>query len=682
MQVIMRSFSGTFASHCGTMHPVPKLSDTKNAFLQSNIRNIAIIAHVDHGKTTLVDAFLKQTHVFRDNEAEMQQELILDSGELEKEKGITINAKNIAVQYNGYKLNIIDTPGHSDFGGEVERTLNMADGCLLLVDAREGPMPQTKFVLKKALDMGLIPIVVINKIDQKLANIPRTLDRIQDLFLLLAHDANQLDFPVFYAIGREGKAFAEIPAGDLTQPDSVPGDMRVLLDAIIEHIPSPSGEPEGSFQMQVSSLEYDSHQGRYLIGRITRGTVSVGDSVTLVVPETTDALTKPENASESIELHNTPSFTRVASGQVKRILVRRGLIFEDVESGGTGDIVGITGIDSTAIGATLCSADNPDPIPLIKISDPSVEVRFEANTSPFVGRDGKNVTSRLLYQRLDREKERNISLRIRKGEDGTYYVAGRGELQLSILIETLRREDFEFQVRKPVVIHKTIDGVDCEPVEEAFIDVPDEYVGFVTQEMSTRKAEMLEMQPDNGQTQFTYRILTRYILGLRRVLLTATKGTAILHHSVVDYVPYVNDGQIYEKGSLISSSTGTAMGYSLNSIQERGQLFVKPGEDVYEGMIIGVNKYDKDLEVNPTKARHQSAVRMKHDEITQTNLNAVLPLTLDYALSFLKNDEMLEVTPKHLRLRKILLSKTDRDWMSRKTLSSIAQKSLKDKGVI
>lgn len=651
---------------------------------QKNIRNIAIIAHVDHGKTTLVDAFLKQSHVFRENEAEMQQNQILDFGELEKEKGITISAKNVSVRYKDYKINIIDTPGHSDFGGEVERTLNMADGCLLLVDAQEGPMPQTKFVLKKALELGLKPIVVINKIDKKLANVPRTLSKIQDLFLLLASDPAQLDFPVYYAIGREGKVFPELPAGDLTQPGTLGGDISLLFEAIIRSVPAPTGDPAGPFQMQVSSLEFDAHQGRSLIGRISRGSVSVGDQVVLVTTDQERQSNIPTGKQTDADNNGSSRLPTevLVRGAVKRVLTREGLAFIDVARAGTGDIVAITGIDSTAIGATLCAADHLDPLPLIHISDPSVEIRFEANTSPFVGRDGKLVTARLLYQRLDRERERNIGLRIRKGEDGSYYVAGRGELQLSILIETLRREDFEFQIRKPVVLHKIVDGIECEPQEEAYIEVPDEYVGVVTQELSSRKATLTDMQSDNGQTQMTYHILTRFILGMRRVLLTATKGTAIIHHSVSDYVPYVNQGDLYDKGSLISSSNGTAMGYSLNSIQERGQLFVKPGEDVYEGMVIGVNKYEKDLEVNPTKARHQSAVRIKHDEITQTNLNAALPLTLDYALAFLKKDEILEVTPKNLRMRKALLSKTDREWMSRRKLSSIAEKTLKEKGLI
>lgn len=650
------------------------LTDANDLIPQDHIRNVAIIAHVDHGKTTLVDAFLKQTHVFRDNQAEMGQDLILDFGELEKEKGITISAKNVAVHYNGYKINIIDTPGHSDFGGEVERTLNMADGCLLLVDAQEGPMPQTKFVLKKAMELGLKPIVVINKIDKKLSNIPRTLSRIQDLFLMLAKETHQLDFPVFYAIGREGKVFSELPSGDLTAPDSVSGDIRLLLDAIIEYIPFPPGDPVGPFQMQVCSLEYDSHQGRYLIGRIRRGNLTVGSTVALVSsPAASTEQKMPDEKNEPEVL---------ARESVKRILVRDGLAFVDVAEGCCGDIIAVTGVDSTAIGATLCDVTKLDPLPQIHISDPSVEIKFEASTSPFIGRDGKLVTARLLYQRLDREREKNVSLRIRKADDGSYFVAGRGELQLSIIIETLRREGFEFQVRKPIVIHKIINGVECEPCEEALVDIPDDYVGIVTQELSTRKADLVDMQSENGQTQMTYMILTRYIIGLRRVLLTATKGTAIIHHAVVEYVPYKNQGELYEKGSLISSTTGTALGYSLNTIQERGQLFVKPGEDVYEGMIIGVNKYVQDLEVNPIKARHQSAVRMKHDEITQTNLNTVLPLTLDYALAFLKNDEILEVTPKNLRLRKALLSKTDRDWMSRRKLSSIAEKTLKAKGVI
>ncbi|MDD3661828.1 MAG: GTP-binding protein [Candidatus Dojkabacteria bacterium] len=642
-------------------------TSNKTKITQDRIRNVAIIAHVDHGKTTLVDAFLKQNNVFRENEAEMQQHQILDSGELEREKGITIQAKNIAIRYRDHKINIIDTPGHSDFGGEVERTLNMADGCILLVDAQEGPMPQTKFVLKKAFELGLVIIVVINKIDKKLADINKTISRVQDLFLSLATEPKQLDFPVFYAIGREGKVFRTLPSGDLTVPNSTQGDVRPLLDEIIEYIPAPSGDPDGPFQMQICSLEYDSHQGRALIGKVKRGTVSINDPIALVRSEKDGG-----DGSGTVE----------KNGAVKRLMVREGLSFVETDYVISGDITAISGIDTTAIGATLCDPQHPDPLPEIHISDPSVEIKMEANTSPFVGKEGKLVTARLLHARLDREAETNISLRVRKGLDGAYYVAGRGELQLSILIETLRREGFEFQVRKPEVINKMIEGKEHEPQEELVIDAPDEYIGVITEELSVRKAQLTDMQSENGQTRFTYLILTRYLLGLRRVLLTATKGNVVMNSYVSAYVPFTDPGALPQKGSLISSETGTAMGYSLNTLQDRGMLFIKPGDEVYEGMVVGINKYDKDMEMNPTKARHQSAVRMKHDEITQTNLKHTMQLTLDYALSYLKDDEILEITPKNLRLRKALLTKTERQWKQRRTLSPIAEKSLREKGVI
>ncbi len=622
---------------------------------QKQIRNIAIIAHVDHGKTTLVDAFLKQTHTFRENQLEMQQELIMDSGELEREKGITIKAKNASVYYKEFKVNIIDTPGHADFGGEVERTLNMAEGCLLLVDAQEGPMPQTKFVLKKALELGLKPIVVVNKIDKKNADPRRALSRVQDLFLQLATDPDQLDFPVFYAIGREGMVFTELPAGDLTDPKKLSGNIFPLLDEIISRVPAPEGDPNGPFQMQVTSMEYDNHQGRYLIGKIKRGSVKLDDPVVLVHGQEADA--------------------KKESGRIKKILVRVGLKFEETDGAGTGEIVAVAGIDSVAIGGTICAHGHIDPLPTIKISPPSVKIKFEANTSPFVGKEGTFVTARQLQERLDREAENNIGLKITK-EAGGYYVAGRGELQLSILIETLRREGYEFQVRRPEVLFKEENGVKLEPQEEVVIDVPKESISVVTQSLSTRHGELENMEEENGQVRFTYKILTRNLLGLRRELLTATKGNVIMNNFLLDYVPYTNQPEIARKGVIISTDTGTSAGYALNTIQERGTLLVGPGVEVYEGMIIGINKYDMDLEANPTKTRHQSAVRMKHDEITQTNLKQLMDLNLDFALCFLAKDEMLEVTPENLRLRKILLSHTQREWSKRKSLADYARQQM------
>jgi GTP-binding protein len=625
---------------------------------QDKIRNVAIIAHVDHGKTTLVDAFLKQSHLFRDNQEEMQQEQILDSGELEREKGITIKAKNVSIRYKDHKINIIDTPGHADFGGEVERTLNMADGCLLLVDAQEGTMPQTKFVLRKALELGLKPIVVINKIDKKYANPKRVLDKVTDLLLNLATDLDQLNFPVYYAIGREGKAFKELPEGDLNAT-SVPGDITPLLDAIIEHVPAPTGNSTEPFMMQITTLEYDTHIGRLLIGKIVRGTVKNGDAIVIV---------QPSKEVDGIE--------RLESGKIKKLMVREGLSYNEIQSASAGEIVAIAGVDSKAIGATVCTSAKLEALPVIKISNPSVQIKFEANTSPLVGKEGKFVTAKQVQQRLEKEIETNISLKITKGDGGAYYVAGRGELQLSILIETMRREGYEFQVRRPEVLMIEEDGIKKEPIEELIIDVPEEYQGTVVSELSARKAELVNMEPDAGQIRFSYKILTRNLLGLRNVLITATKGNVVMNNFLLGYVPYTEQPEIFRKGVLISSAAGTAVGYSLNTIQERGDLIIEPGTQVYEGMIIGLNKYDQDMEVNPTTERKRSGVRIKHDEITQTVLKAITTVTLDFALLFLAKDEILEVTPKNLRLRKAYLTKTERDWSKRENLTDYAKQQL------
>lgn len=623
---------------------------------QNKIRNIAIIAHVDHGKTTLVDAFLKQSHLFRENENEMTQEQILDSGELEREKGITIKAKNIAIRYKDFKINIIDTPGHADFGGEVERTLNMADGCLLVVDAQEGPMPQTEFVLKKAMELNLMVMVVINKIDKKYANVPVVLDRLNDLFLKLAVTTEQLEFPIFYAIARDGKIFDKVPEGDLTQALNTSGTVDMLLEKIVTYFPAPKGDENGPFQMQINALYYDKHIGRHLIGRVNRGKVSLGDNVVII-----------EN-----DQPNSPK----VSGRVKKLMVREGLDFVEVNTVAAGELAAIVGLESTAIGGTICDPSNLDPMPKIKISPPAIKVKFESNTSPFLGREGKFVTASQIEARLEAEKEQNIGLVIEKADGGGYFVSGRGELQLSILIETLRREGYEFQIRKPQIIYQTIDGVKSEPQEELFIDTLEEYVGTITDALNKRKAELLDMETKNGQTRFTYKILTRYLFGLRSFLLTATKGNVVLNNRIIGYVPATDKSELFRRGVLISSENGTAMGYSLNTIQERGELFIEQNVEVYEGMIIGINKFEQDLDVNCTKGRQKSAVRMKHDEITQTMLKPPIQLTLDYALVFIAKDEILEITPKNLRLRKIFLTKNERTWSKRDSLSAYAKEKL------
>jgi len=623
---------------------------------QNNLRNIAIIAHVDHGKTTLVDAFMKQNHLFRDNQDEMSETQILDSSELEREKGITISAKNISIRYKGYKINIIDTPGHADFGGEVERTLNMADSCLLLVDAKEGPMPQTKFVLKRALEMGLKPIVVVNKIDKKLANIQKTISRVQDLFLALATDSDQLEFPVYYAIAREGKIFKEMPQGDLTIANSTTGDVTPILDEIIASMPAPKGDPEGPFQMQVTSLEYDTHTGRYLIGKINRGNVKLNDPVILI--------------------SNKPGKEEKVQGRVKGLFVKEGMEWQAISEAKAGEIVAITGLESTKIGATICDINNQDVLPEISITPPSVRVKFQANTSPFLGKEGKFVTDKQLAQRLEQEKNLNISLDITNSGSNSFFVAGRGELQLAILVEQLRREGFELQLSKPEVILQNIDGVISEPIEELTIDAPEEYMSVVTQEVSDRKGEMINIENEEGQTRFTYKILTRNLIGLHRVLMNATKGEAIINSFISEYIPYIKQPELFRKGVIVSSETGTALGYSLTTIQDRGKLFISGSESVYEGMIIGINNNEEDIMVNPCKARHKTNVRMSHAEVTIISLRSTIPLTLEYALSFINDDELIEVTPQSIRLRKKLLTDTQRTWAKRKNLTVYAQQQL------
>lgn len=622
----------------------------------TKIRNIAIIAHVDHGKTTLVDAFLKQSHLFRDNQMEMNQEQILDSGELEREKGITIRAKNVSIRYKDYKINIIDTPGHADFGGEVERTLNMADGCLLVVDAQEGPMPQTEFVLRKAMLLGLKTIVVVNKIDKKFANVPRVVSKLNDLFLKLATDTAQLDFPVLFAIAREGKIFVEMPEGDLTMPGITSGDLKLLLDKIIEYFPCPNGDINKPLQIQISSLDHDNHLGRYLVGRVFQGTVKVNDSVVII--------------------HGPEVGAKKETGRIKKVMVKEGLDFSEVDHAQAGDIVAITGIDSSAIGGTICHVGEEFPMPQIKISPPAVKIKFEANSSPLVGKEGKFVTATQLAGRLETEKINNISLKIANADGGGYYVSGRGELQLSILIETLRREGYEFQVRKPQVIIQEIDGIKCEPLEVLIIDTPEAQIGTVTDALNKRSAELVNIENESGQARMTYKILTRNLFGLRSQLLTSTKGNVVLNSYIDSYVPYTKQTDLYRKGVLIASEGGISIGYSMNTVQERGELFITPGDEVYEGMIVGINKYEQDMEVNVTRARQKSAVRIKHDEITQTVLKPPVQLTLEFALVFLAKDEILEVTPKNLRLRKAFLTKNERVWSQRKVLTEFAKQHM------
>lgn len=603
---------------------------------KDKIRNIAIIAHVDHGKTTLVDAFLKQSNAFRENQEEMTQDRIMDSNELERERGITIQAKNTSIMFKDHKINIIDTPGHADFGGEVERTLNMAECCILVVDAQEGVMPQTRFVLKRAFELGLKPVVVINKIDKKLANSENTSEKIQDLFLNLATDESQLDYKTFYAIARDGKVFADLPEEREEELDKLEGSTEVLLDHIIAEIPAPAGDVDEPLQMQVSSLDYDPHYGRYLIGRITRGTIKVNDKVVAV---TTESIENP------------------VKGVVKQINIKNALEYESVNEASVGEIVAIAGLEDVSIGDTICSTDKLEPLPTIEISPPSLKIKFEANTSPFLGREGKFPNLKQLQARLEHEAKMNVSLNIEKSQDGAYYVSGRGELHLAVLIETLRREGYEFQIRKPEVIITEIDGVKHEPLDEVYIEVPQEYFSVISREVNSRKGELIDMQQENEQTKVTYRVRTRNLIGMKRLLLTETKGNLVMNTQFAELVPVEEGIEVIKKGRLVSSDTGKALAYAMNMIQERGRLFIEPNVDVYEGMIIGVGKTENDMHVNPMKAREKSNVRMSKAQVTEISLKAPIQMTIEYAIGFLDDDEILEVTPENLRLRKKYLNK-------------------------
>lgn len=599
----------------------------------AHIRNIAIIAHVDHGKTTLVDGLLKQSKTFRDNQAEMAQIAIMDSGDLEKERGITIQAKTTAVNYEGFKINIIDTPGHADFSGEVERTLNLADGCLLIVDAQEGPMPQTKFVLTKALSLGLKPIVVVNKVDKRDSRPDEVVEEVSNLFLDLATSDDQLDFPVYYAIGREGKAWNDMPTADQIEAD---GDLTPIFRAIIDHVPAPTGSPDGGFQMLVTSLSWDSFQGKYAIGRIARGIATTGMPLVQVKA---DGSTRPAKA--------------------ERLYVARGLERAEVAEAVTGDIVWITGTSDAMIGETFADPSAPEVLPTMEIEPPTLQIAMGPNTSPFAGQEGKFTTSRQIGDRLGRELETNVGLRVETAGVG-FLVAGRGELHLSVLIETMRREGFEFEVGRPQVVTKVEAGKTMEPVEELTIEVPEVHTGAVTSELGRRKAELLTMEPTTkGTTRLVYRLPTRALLGLRNVLLTTTKGTAIVNSLLVGYEPQGQALQQLRNGVLISGATGAATIYSLQTVEERGVAYITPGTKVYDGMIIGLNRRGDDMEINVTKEKKLTNVRSSSTDMT-VQLTPPIILSLEEALDFIENDELLEVTPKNLRLRKRYLLEHER----------------------
>ena len=591
----------------------------------SKIRNVAIIAHVDHGKTTLVDGLLKQSHAFRDNSAEMQQTAILDTGDLERERGITISAKTIAVEHNGYKINIIDTPGHADFSGEVERTLNMADGCLLIVDAQEGPMPQTKFVLSRALALGLQPVVVINKVDKRDARTKEVIEEVEHLFLDLAVSDHQLEFPVYYAIGREGKAWDHEPT---ESEKAEPGDLTVIFDAITNEIPAPKADIDGPFQMLVTSLSWDTYQGKYSIGRIQRGTVKAGQQLAYIDRDGTVSNTKTDRL-----------FTAVGLDRI------------EVPEAIAGDIVWITGINVANIGGTVAALEAPEALPVMEIEPPTLQIQMGPNTSPFAGKEGKSTTSRQIGARLERELESNVGLRVvDRGSD--FLVSGRGELHLSVLIETLRREGFELEVGRPQVVTKEVDGKTMEPVEELAVEVPEEYVGAVTSELGRRRGNLVTMEPTTkATTRLIFTLPTRALLGLRNILLTQTKGTAIVNSLLTGYEPLGAPLQQLRNGVLLSAETGAATTYSLKTVEERGTALIGPATKVYGGMIIGINRRGDDMEINVTKEKKLTNVRASSTDMT-TQLTPFTELTLEEALDFIENDELLEVTPMSLRMRK------------------------------
>lgn len=589
----------------------------------TKIRNIAIIAHVDHGKTTLVDGLLKQSQTFRDNQAEMSQDLIMDSGDQERERGITITAKITAVQHGDYRINIIDTPGHADFSGEVERTLNMADGCLLIVDAQEGPMPQTKFVLAKALASELKPIVIINKIDKAASRIKEVEDELADLFLELAVHEDQLHYPVYYATGRSGKAWKTPPEN----PDET-ASFEVLFEAITEHVPAPSIELDKPFQMLITALAWDSFKGKYAIGRITRGSVKPGDQVALCKKDGTFSKAKIDNVYMS---HGVSKF--------------------EVSAGIAGDIVQLTGVGEAQIGETVADAISPETLPVLEVEAPTLKIYLGPNTSPFKGTEGEFNTSRQLSERLQKELETNVGLRVEEQGIG-FLVSGRGELHLSVLIESMRREGYEFEVGRPQVVTRQHEGITEEPLEELIIEIPAEHVGTVQMELGARRAALKEQfASPKGVTKLVYELPTRVLLGLRNTLLTNTKGTVIMNTLMIGYQPLGQPLSQLRSGVLIAYEAGITTPYSLQTAEERGIVFVGPAEKVYAGQIIGLNKRLEDMEINVCKAKHLTNMRSSSsDGVVQ--LTPPVIFSLEECLDFIEKDELLEVTPKSLRLRK------------------------------
>ncbi len=594
-----------------------------------NLRNIAIIAHVDHGKTTIVDSMLKQAGVYRENEAVVEQ--VMDSNDLERERGITILAKNTAIDYKGIRINVVDTPGHADFGGEVERVLKMVDAVLLVVDAFDGPMPQTRFVLHKALELGLKPIVCINKIDRPDARPKQVVDMVLDLFIELGADDEQLEFPIVYSSGKTGIATLDLKDYE----DGKQLDFTPLLDTVVEYTPCPEGDPEGPMQLLVSNIDSDPYIGRIGIGRVERGVVKQGENVALV----------------------TYGQEGKRNARVVKLLRFHNLGREEVASASIGEIVCVAGIADINIGDTLCDAANPEALPFVKIDEPTIAMTFSVNDSPFAGQDGKYVTSRHLRERLFKEIETNVSMRVEETDTTeAFIVKGRGELHLSVLIETMRREGYEFQVSKPKVIMKEIDGVLQEPVEDLVIDVPEDFVGPVMEKVGRRRGELLNMlPPTKGYTRLEFRIPSRGLLGYRTEFLTDTKGNGIMNSVISGFEPFAGDIETRGQGVLVAFETGTAVTYGLFNAQDRGPLFIGAGTPVYEGMIVGVNPKPEDITVNVCKKKHVTNMRSAGADDAM-RLTPPLNFSLEQCLEFVEDDELCEVTPKNIRLRKKILN--------------------------
>ncbi|MBU3577816.1 translational GTPase TypA [Polynucleobacter sp. UK-Kesae-W10] len=599
------------------------------------LRNIAIIAHVDHGKTTLVDQLLRQSGTFRSNEK--MTERVMDSNDLEKERGITILSKNCAVEYDGTHINIVDTPGHADFGGEVERVLSMVDGVLLLVDAVEGPMPQTRFVTKKALALGLKPIVVINKVDRPGARTDYVINATFELFDKLGATEEQLDFPVVYASGLNGYA-------GMTD-DVREGDMRPLFDTVLKHVPVRDDNPEGPLQLQITSIEYSTYVGKIGVGRINRGTVKPGMDVVFM---------------------DGPDGTQ-RKGRINQVLKFRGLERELVDEAQAGDIVLVNGIEDLAIGTTICAPDTPEALPMLKIDEPTLTMNFMVNTSPLAGREGKFVTSRQIRERLDRELKSNMALRVKDTDDDTVFeVSGRGELHLTILVETMRREGYELAVSRPRVVFHEEDGVKMEPYENLTVDVEDTTQGAVMEDLGKRKGELLDMVSDGkGRTRLEYRIPARGLIGFQGDFMTMTRGNGLMSHTFDSYAP-AKDGILGERhnGVLISQDDGEAVAYALWKLQDRGRMFVSPGDPLYEGMVIGIHSRDNDLVVNPIKGKQLTNVRASGTD-EAVRLVTPIAMNLEYAVEFIDDDELVEVTPKSIRIRKRYLKEHERKKASR-----------------